>query len=61
MELRQGSLKGSPAKVAQAYRDVTRVMADEASSLWDLQGAVEYLLDALKDAQEQPFQGSTRV
>jgi len=56
MDVRPGAVKGSPSKVAQAYREVTRMMADEASSLEDLQGAVEYLLDALKGIQQYPFQ-----
>jgi hypothetical protein len=49
------AIDGSPEKIVRAYRDMTRMMADEGSSLEDLQGAVEYLLDALKDAQQSVF------
>jgi hypothetical protein len=56
MEARLAALKGSPSKVVQAYRDVTRIMAEPSSSIQDLQGAVEYLLDALKNMQRYPLQ-----
>src|SRR5271166_4557329 len=58
MDARLGALNGGPSKVAQAYREVTRIMADHSSSIEDLLGAVEYLLDALKNAQRYPFQAN---
>lgn len=55
MDLRQAAMKASGNRIARAYRDMTAVMADEQSTLEDLQGAVEYLLDVLRDVQQDHF------